>query len=70
MTEGPSGTRCSLHQQEMYEDTHDGEPMGRLLCPEAGCTSVLSTATLAAVREQMWLSGNGIAAPGWQEIGG
>jgi hypothetical protein len=65
-----SGVLCSAHQRELYEDVHDGEPMGRFLCPEPSCTSVLAADQLAAVRDQSWASSHGILAPGWQELGG
>lgn len=59
---------CSRHQAELYEDTRDGEPMGRWLCPEPGCTAILSDEQLAAARDQAWCSDNGITAPGWQTV--
>jgi hypothetical protein len=62
--------QCSLHQLDMYEDVHDDTPMGRLLCPEPGCTSVLATETLAATRDQAWCDANGMLAPGWKTLGG
>lgn len=62
------GILCSLHQRELYEDVRDGEPMGRLLCPEPGCTSVLAADTIAAVRDQAWCEDNGMTAPGWQTL--
>jgi hypothetical protein len=63
-----SGVQCSRHNVELYEDTHGGQPMRRLLCPEPGCQTVLSHDTLAAVRDQAWCQENGMTAPGWQTI--
>lgn len=63
-----SGILCSLHQRELYEDVRDGEPMGRWLCPEPGCTSVLAADTIARVRDQAWCEDNGMTAPGWRTI--
>ena len=62
------GVLCSAHHAPLYEDVHDGEPMGRYLCPEPGCTSVLAAETLAAVRDQAWCSDNGMTAPGWKTL--
>jgi hypothetical protein len=47
---------------------HNGQPMGRYLCPEPGCTSILAEETLAAVRDQAWCEDNGMTAPGWQTL--
>ena len=66
--EGLSGILCSRHQRELYEDVHDGTPMGWLLCPEPGCTSVLGADTIAAVRDQAWCEDNGMTAPGWRTL--
>jgi hypothetical protein len=63
-----TGVTCSLHQRELYEDTRDGEPMSRYLCPEPGCTSILAADQLAAMRDQSWCSANGMTAPGWQTL--
>lgn len=63
-----SGIMCSRHQAELYEDTHDGQPMGRWLCPEPGCTSILADETIAAVRNQAWCEDNGMTAPGWRTL--
>lgn len=63
-----SGILCSTHQRELYEDTRDGEPMGRYLCPEPGCTSILATDTIAAMKDQAWCADNGMTAPGWTTI--
>lgn len=68
MSERP-GVMCSAHQRELYEDVRDGTPMGRWLCPEPGCTSVLAAGTLAALRDQAWCEANGMTAPGWQALG-
>ena len=62
------GITCSLHQRELYEDVHDGEPMGRFLCPQPGCSSVVTADWLAAVRDQAWCEDNGMTAPGWQTL--
>ena len=63
-----AGILCSLHNREMHEDVHEGTPMGRLLCPEPGCTSILAHSTIAAVRDLDWCEENGMTAPGWQTI--
>ena len=62
------GVLCSTHQAPLYEDIHDGEPMGRFLCSEPGCTSILAADTIAATRDQWWCSDNGMTAPGWQTL--
>lgn len=62
------GVRCSAHQAELYEDVHDGKPMGRFLCPEPGCTAVVTPGWLAAVRDQAWCADNGMTAPGWRTL--
>jgi hypothetical protein len=63
-----SGIQCSLHQAELYQDTRDGQPMGRWLCPEPGCTSIVADVTLAAMKDQAWCDANGMTAPGWQTL--
>ena len=70
MTERLSGVLCSPHQRELYEEIRDGEPMGRFLCPERGCTSILAAGTIAAVKDQAWCDANGMTAPGWQTLRG
>ncbi len=59
---------CDRHQRNLYEDVRDGEPMGRYLCPEPGCTTILAAETLSAVQDQGWCSVNGMTAPGWQTL--
>ena len=63
-----SGILCTTHQRKLYEDVCDGQPMGRFLCPELGCTSILAAGTIAAVRDQAWCADNGMTAPGWRTL--
>jgi hypothetical protein len=62
------GILCSLHNVPLYEDTRDGTPMGRYLCPEPGCTSILAADWLASVKDQAWCEANGMTAPGWTTL--
>jgi len=70
MTDPGSGIACSLHQAPLYADNRDGQPMGRWLCPEPGCTSIVADETLAAMRDQAWCDANGMLAPGWKTLDG
>lgn len=58
-----SGVSCSRHQAELYEDIHDGQPMGRWLCPEPGCTSILATETIAPSSGCSPCAGTGVPDP-------
>jgi hypothetical protein len=60
--------QCSRHQRDLYEDTRSGEPMGRYLCPEPGCTSILAADQIASFADQAWASANGMTAPGWDTL--
>jgi hypothetical protein len=54
---------CDRHQRELYPDVRDGEPMGRYLCPEPGCTTILAAETLSAVRDQLRRTGTSCTGP-------
>jgi hypothetical protein len=62
------GILCSRHQAELYADTRGGQPMGRWLCPEPGCTSILADETIVAMRDQGWCDEYGMLAPGWKTL--